>query len=58
MDMVINFINELLKFLFMLDFDLSLYTSLQLLGTKLLALSLKIYFVVCCLPETGIYEHV
>ena len=56
--MVINFINELLKFLFMLDFDLSLYTSLQLLGTKLLALSLKIYFVVCCLPETGIYEHV
>ena len=42
----------------MLDFDLCLYTSLQLLETKLLALSLKISFVVCCLPETGIYEHV
>ena len=56
--MIINSIDELLKFLCMLDFDLCLYTSLQLLGTKLLALSLKIYFLVCCLPETGIYEHV
>ena len=42
----------------MLDFDLCLHTSVQLLGRKLLALSLKISFVVCCLPETGISEHV